>query len=191
MKGMRMMARLALTAGVCAALSSCAADIAHSPPGAAPVPDYVYKLAPDDHVRVTVYGEANLTGEYIVNSQGDVSFPLGGAIHAEGLTVNDFTGAVRQALSAHFFKNPQVATDLVASRPIYVLGEVNKAGQFPYQSNMTVLGAVATAGGFTYRANQKVAMVRHKGQLDETRERLTADLIVQPGDTIRIKERNF
>jgi protein involved in polysaccharide export with SLBB domain len=186
-----MNARLALTAALCAALAGCAADIAHNPPGATAAAPYVYKLAPDDHVRVTVYGEPNLTGEYVVNSQGDISFPLGGAIHAEGLTANDLASTVRQTLAARFFKNPQVAVDLIASRPIYVLGEVNKAGQFPYQSNMTVLAAVATAGGFTYRANQKVALVRHKGQADETREKLTADLIVQPGDTIRIKERNF
>jgi polysaccharide export outer membrane protein len=184
-------ARLAGALGLCLALAGCAADIAHNPSGAAAAQAYVYRLAPDDHVRVTVYGEANLTGEYIVNSQGDVSFPLGGAIHAEGLAMNDFVAAVRQALAAHFFKNPQVAADLIASRPVYVLGEVNKAGQFPYQSNMTVLGAVATAGGFTYRANEKVVMIRHTGQADEARAKLTADLIVLPGDTIRIRERNF
>lgn len=184
-------ARRALMLGLCIALAGCAADIAHHPAGTAAAQDYVYALAPDDHVRVTVYGEANLTGEYIVNSQGDISFPLGGAIHAEGLTVNALASAVREALAARFFKNPQVAADLIASRPVYVLGEVNKAGQFPYQSNMTVLGAVATAGGFTYRANQKSVMIRHKGQADESRAKLTADLIVLPGDTIRIRERNF
>jgi protein involved in polysaccharide export with SLBB domain len=191
MTRLRMGARPALSAVLCYMLGACAADIAHNPPGAPPTQDYVYKLAPDDHVRVTVYGEANLTGEYVVNSQGDISFPLGGAIHAEGLTLNDFAVAVREALAARFFKNPQVAADLVVSRPVYVLGEVNKAGQFPYQSNMTVLAAVATAGGFTYRANQKSVMIRHKGQADETRAKLTADLIVLPGDTIRIRERNF
>jgi protein involved in polysaccharide export with SLBB domain len=72
-----------------------------------------------------------------------------------------------------------------------VLGEVNKAGQYPYQSGMTVLAAVGTAGGFTYRANQKTVMLRHAGGAAEERAPLTADLIVHPGDTVRIRERYF
>ncbi len=172
-------------------LTGCSADIAQTPAGAAPAAPYVYRLAPDDRLRINVYNEPGVTGEYAVNSEGDISFPLVGMIKAQGQTLGEFSAALTQTLQARYFKNAHLVVDLVASRPIYVLGEVNKAGQFPYQSGMTVLGAVATAGGFTYRANQKTVMIRHTGQAAEAREPLTADVIVQPGDTVRIRERNF
>jgi len=184
-------ARLIFALGVAALLGGCAADIAPTPPGAQPPAPYVYRLAPDDRLRINVYGEPNLSGEYVVNTDGDLSFPLVGAFHAQGLTVNEVTAQLTQALVSHYYKSTHLVVDLVASRPVYVLGEVNKAGQFPYQSGMTVLAAVATAGGFTYRANQKIVMIRHPGEAAERRQPLTADLPVQPGDTVRVRERNF
>lgn len=172
-------------------LGGCSADIARTPPGSTPAAPYIYRLAPDDHLRINVYNEAGISGEFAVNSEGDISLPLLGMIRAQGQTVGEFSNALTQSLQTHYYKNVHVAVDLIASRPIYVLGEVNKAGQFPYQAGMTVLGAVATAGGFSYRANQKSVMIRHTGEAAEQRAPLTAELIVQPGDTVRIRERNF
>jgi protein involved in polysaccharide export with SLBB domain len=181
----------AIAGALALSLTGCAADIAKTAPGAPPTASYVYRLAPDDHVRINVYNEAGISGEYAVNSEGDISFPLVGMIKAQGQTLGEFSTALTQTLQARYYKNAHLVVDLIASRPIYVLGEVNKAGQFPYQAGMTVLGAVATAGGFTYRANQKTVMIRHLGQAAEDREPLTAEMIVQPGDTVRIRERNF
>lgn len=183
----------AMMMGLAAVLTAggCAADIARTAPGSPAAAPYVYRLAPDDRLRINVYGEPNLSGEYAVNGAGDISFPLVGAFHAQGLTVNELADQLTAALGARYYKNPHLAVDLIASRPVYVLGEVNKAGQFPYQSGMTVLAAIATAGGFTYRANQKVAMIRHPGAAAEERLPLTADLPVMPGDTVRVRERNF
>ena len=188
-----MIRRIAISAicGLALSLAGCAADIARTVPGSPPATAYVYRLAPDDHLRINVYNEAGLSGEYAVNSEGDISFPLVGMIRAQGQTLGEFSAALTQVLETHYYKNPHLVVDLIASRPVYVLGEVNKAGQFPYQSGMTVLAAVATAGGFTYRANEKTVMIRHTGEAAEQREPLTAELIVQPGDTVRIRERNF
>jgi protein involved in polysaccharide export with SLBB domain len=177
--------------GAAALLAGCAADIARTPQGATAPAPYVYRLAPDDRLRINVYGEPNLSGEYAVNSEGDISFPLVGVFHVQGSTVNEVVVQLTSALTTRYYKNAHLTVDLIASRPIYVLGEVNKAGQFPYQSGMTVLAAVATAGGFTYRANQKVVLIRHPGEAAEQRQALTADLPVQPGDTVRVRERNF
>ncbi|MDE1918117.1 MAG: polysaccharide export protein [Sphingomonadales bacterium] len=185
------LARAVLAFMAAATLGGCAADIAKTPPGAPPAPPYVYKLAPDDHLRINVYGEPNLSAEYIVNTNGDISFPMVGAFHVQGMTVNDVATQLTQALKTHYYKTVNLAVDLLAPRPIYVLGEVTKSGQYPYQSGMTALGAIATAGGFTYRANEKTVMIRHPGAAAEEREPLTADLPVQPGDTIRVRERNF
>lgn len=176
--------------GALLALSACANDIAPPQAGAAPAA-YVYRLGPDDKLRIAVYGEEAMAGEYQVNAEGAVSFPLVGMIKAEGLTLSEFSAALTAALSGKYLKDPKVVVDMIDYRPIFVLGEVNKAGQFPYRTGMTVLGAVATAGGFTYRANQKVVMLRHPGERTETSLPLTADLPVYPGDTIRIRERYF
>jgi len=170
-------------------LGACANEIA--PPQGAPVAPYVYRLGPDDKVRIAVYGEDPLAGEYTVNAEGLISFPLIGMVKADGLTLSEFSNSLTDQLDAKVLKKPRVVVDLIDYRPVYVLGEVNKAGQYPYKSGMTVLAAVATAGGFTYRANAKVVMVRHPGQQAEARQPLTADLPVYPGDTIRIRERYF
>jgi polysaccharide export outer membrane protein len=174
-----------------AMLSGCVDDIASTPPGTAAAAPYVYRLGPDDRVRITVYGEPTLSGEYAVNTEGRISFPLVGMVQAGGLTLSDLTARLTTALDATYYKNPRLVIDMVAYRPIYVLGEVNKAGQYPFQSGMTVLAAVATAGGFSYRANQKTVMIRHGGDAGEQSAPLTADLIVHPGDTVRIRERHF
>ncbi len=76
-------------------------------------------------------------------------------------------------------------------RPFYILGEVNKPGEYPYTNGLTVLNAVATANGFTYRANkEKVFIKRADGGEEETFPLVPATQVA-PGDTIRIGERFF
>ncbi|WP_260928041.1 polysaccharide biosynthesis/export family protein [Novosphingobium sp. 9] len=77
------LARGILAFSALALLGGCAADIARTPPGAQAAAPYVYKLAPDDHLRINVYGEPNLSAEYIVNTNGDISFPMVGAFHVQ------------------------------------------------------------------------------------------------------------
>ncbi|PSJ20466.1 hypothetical protein CVH10_17405, partial [Halomonas sp. ND22Bw] len=71
----------------------------------------------------------------------------------------------------------------------YILGEVNRPGEYPYASDLTALQAVATAQGFTYRANSRRLFVRRAGAADE--QPLSPDARILPGDTIRIAERYF
>lgn len=188
---MKRLAALFSCIAIAASLAGCANDIARTAPGSIADAPYIYRLGPDDRVRITVYGEPTLSGEYAVNTEGRIAFPLVGMFQAGGLTVSELSTKLTAALDAGYYKNPHLVVDMVAYRPVYVLGEVNKAGQYPFQSGMTVLGAVATAGGFTYRANQKTVMIRHSGDAAEERAPLTADLIVHPGDTVRVRERYF
>lgn len=151
----------------------------------------IYRLAPDDKVKITVFGEEDLTGQYMVGSDGNLSFPLIGMVPAGGLTLAELQEALSTRLAAAYLKSPKVSADIVEYRPFYILGEVNKAGQYPYRVGMTVNAAVATAGGFTYRANKKKVVIQHFGATGERRYRLDSDLLVSPGDTIRILERFF
>jgi polysaccharide export outer membrane protein len=98
-----------------------------------------YGLGPGDQVRIITFGEDNLTGEFRVNDSGSIALPLIGAVHAAGLTSQGLEGAVGAALQrGNLVRNPSVAVEIIAYRPIYVLGEVNKPGQYPYQPGMLI-----------------------------------------------------
>jgi polysaccharide export outer membrane protein len=88
-------------------------------------------------------------------------------------------------------RKASVAVEVIGYRSIYVLGEVNKPGQYAYQPGLTVLSAVALAGGFTYRAiDGYVAIVRAtEGKAVEGRAKPQA--LVRPGDVIKVFERRF
>ena len=151
----------------------------------------VYKLAPDDKLKITVFGEAELTGEYLVGSDGNLSFPLIGMVPVSGLTLAELQALLTTRLGASYLKEPKVSADVIGYRPFYILGEVSRAGQYPYRVGMTINAAVATAGGFTYRANRKRVVIQHFGDKNEQKVQLTSDLMISPGDTIRILERFF
>jgi len=151
----------------------------------------VYRLSVGDELSLTVFGEDNLSGEFIVNRAGDVSIPLIGDVPALSKSLPELKVSIEEALANGYLKEPRINIELLSYRPFYVLGEVDNAGEYPYSEGMTVLNAVATAGGFTYRANTKVVMIKRAGANSEERYRLTATTPVQPGDTIRIPERLF
>jgi protein involved in polysaccharide export with SLBB domain len=150
-----------------------------------------YRLGPGDKVRVIVYGEQDLTGEYFVSGAGTVSLPLIGILSVSGHTLDQFKADVEDAYRKGYLKDPSVAVEVLSYRPFYILGEVNKPGEYPYTNALTVLNAVATAEGFTYRANTRVVFIKHAREKVEHKEKLTSDAPVEPGDTIRIAERFF
>ncbi len=149
-----------------------------------------YQLGPGDQLRVTVFGEADLTGSYVVGSQGSIAYPLVGEVHAAGLTVPQFTTALQHALEA-YVRQPNVSVEVANYRPFFILGEVQRPGTYPYSANLTVLNAVATAGGFTYRANEGRVFIRHANEQVEHSYPITIATPVLPGDTVRIAERFF
>jgi protein involved in polysaccharide export with SLBB domain len=120
-----------------------------------------YRLGPGDKVRVIVYGEQDLTGEYFVSGAGTVSLPLIGILSVSGHTLDQFKADVEDAYRKGYLKDPSVAVEVLSYRPFYILGEVNKPGEYPYTNALTVLNAVATAEGFTYRANTRVVFIKH------------------------------
>jgi len=158
-------------------------------PAAAKLDDY--RLGAADKIRVLVYNEPNLSGEYSVSSSGTLSLPLIGDVAAAGRTTDQIRQEIEQRLAAGYLRAPQVSIDVLEYRPFFILGEVNKPGDYPYTADLTVMKAVATANGFTYRADQKHVWLKHAGQSKEEKYTITSDLPLQPGDTIRIGERYF
>ena len=167
-------------------------------PAARPAPgedlageEYSYRLGPGDKIRLTVYGEEDLSGEFEVGSAGEVSLPLIGAVRVAGLTLRGFTSLAELKYREGYLKHPRVSVEVINYRPIYVLGEVNNPGVYEYVNHMTVLQAVVLAGGYTYRANKdKVKIVRrtHASGAKKKEGNFTKIL---PGDIVRIPERFF
>ncbi len=150
-----------------------------------------YKLGVGDKVRITVYNEAALSGEFALSTNGNLSLPLIGEIPAAGKTPDEVSATVRARLSDGYLRDPKVTLEVTAYRPFYILGEVRAPGTYPYVSGLTVLNAIATAEGFTPRANQRVVFIRRFGVDQEAAYELTPDLRIYPGDTIRLGERFF
>jgi polysaccharide biosynthesis/export protein len=168
---------------------SAAAPQYESAPSSSSPGDYV--LGPNDRVRLKVYGEADISGEYEIDNTGQVSIPLAGHIRAAGLTTKELERAIAAALAKGIVRDPRVNVEVALYRPYYILGEVKKSGEYPYRLGLTVLDAVASAGGFTYRANESKVYVRRSGSGAEQTYSLDTPIMVYPGDNIRVPERFF
>jgi protein involved in polysaccharide export with SLBB domain len=150
-----------------------------------------YRLGAADKIRVNVFGEEALTGEFLVGGSGKVSLPLIGEVQAAGLTIAELQEEIANALRQGYINEPRVSAEVLNYRPFYILGEVNKPGEYPYTNNLTVLNAVATAEGFTYRADTRRVYIKRADGVGEQGFPLTTATQVAPGDTIRIGERFF
>ncbi len=150
-----------------------------------------YLLGAGDKVRVTVFNEPNLSGEFAVGSDGTISLPLVGDLVAQGKTTKLVADEFAAKLADGYLLKPSVAMEVSVYRPFFILGEVEKPGQYPYANGMTALNAIATAGGYTPRAKRTVVFIRKFGEVAETEYDLTSSLRILPGDTIRLGERYF
>lgn len=152
-----------------------------------------YRLGAGDRLRITVYNEPTLSGEYAVSSVGSVAMPLIGMVDVGGHTVDELTRTLTTRISDGYMTDPKVSVEVLNYRPYYILGEVQKPGQYPYAAGMTVEQAVAAAGGFTYRANAKRVNLRRTTDPAEKSVEINKDQVVtvMPGDTIRVLEKYF
>ena len=153
--------------------------------------DEGYQLGTGDKLRIIVFGEADLGGDYVVDGSGYVQMPLIGQVGAAGRTIHDFEAAVSAKLADGYLKDPRVSVEVTNYRPFYILGEVKSPGKYSYVTGMTVLNAVAMAGGFTDRADDSDVYIRHGGSSKEKEVSVNGTVKVSPGDIIRVKERFF
>lgn len=176
-------------------LVSCSGGppVISSPPLAAQgtLPTYDYALAGGDKLRVIVFGEEALGGDYTISGAGIISLPLIGEVKAQGLTATQVRDRVAGQLANGYLNEPRVAVEVLSTRPFYILGEVTRPGEYPFADGLTVEAAVARAGGYTYRAKKGQVLIKHAGAERSIRYTVTAASPVAPGDTIQIPERWF
>ena len=104
-----------------------------------------YQLDTGDAVRVTVYGDAELSDTYRIDDSGAIAFPLVGPVQVRGVTTTIAANRLAAALANGFMRNPDVAVEVAEYRPFFIQGEVQNAGQFQYVYGMTVRAAISTS----------------------------------------------
>ncbi|MBV8534422.1 MAG: polysaccharide export protein [Alphaproteobacteria bacterium] len=164
-----------------------------APPGqAAPAQQPDYRLGPGDRLRIIVFGQKDMTGEFAVDGTGLMSFPLIGQIKAGGLTAEGLEREITDKLKPDYLRDPKVSVVVLTYRPFYIVGEVKTPGSYAYVTGMSVINAIALAGGFTYRAKESSFYVDRTAK-DGKKTRIDAgpDTTVQPGDVITVRERYF
>jgi polysaccharide biosynthesis/export protein len=174
-------------------LAGCAGAVNDTDSGATPAAfdPADYRLGPGDGLRVTVFGEQQLSGEFRVDGGGKVAMPLIGDVAVAGHTTREVEKEITNRLSQGYVRDPKVSIEVSVHRPFFILGEVRNPGQYPYVSGMTALSAVAMAGGFTYRAREDYVEVTRNNDPAKQPRRTPVTAPILPDDVIRVPERYF
>jgi polysaccharide export outer membrane protein len=154
-------------------------------------PTTTYRLGSGDKVRITVFGETDLSGTFDVATDGTLALPLIGTVKVGGHTLREVETAVEARLRDGYLKDPRVSAEVANYRPFFIIGEVKSPGSYPYVNHMTVLNAVALGGGFTYRAREGKAYITRASDPERKEQPVTPETVVMPGDVIRVPERFF
>ncbi|MCA6114360.1 polysaccharide biosynthesis/export family protein [Bradyrhizobium sp. WSM 1738] len=97
---------------------------------------------------MTVFGQAELSGDMLIDGAGNIVLPLVGAIEVKDLTTLECQNLVRDRLADGILRQPLVSVRISELRPLYILGDVRTPGAYPFRYGSTVQSAVAVAGGF-------------------------------------------
>ncbi len=124
-----------------------------------------YLIQPGDVLQVSVWKEADLQIEALVRPDGGLSFPLVGELQAENHTIEDIRTSIVERLGK-FIPTPVVTVALkqLGGNRVYVIGKVNKPGDFVYSKSLDVMQALALAGGATsFAAVNDIQILRRNG----------------------------
>ncbi|BDG02532.1 polysaccharide biosynthesis/export family protein [Anaeromyxobacter oryzae] len=197
-----MLPRLLLVASVLAATACGHARSTSLPAPVAAAPAVASTLGAGDVLEVRVFQEPELSGVYQVGPQGDVMFPLCKQVVVDGLTANGAAEKLRACLANGFLRDPQVSVLVKEynSKKVFVFGEVQKPGTFPYQDGMSIVQAVTIAGGFTKTAAQNSTSVTRRVNGTESKVKVNVQDIalgkapnftLEPGDIVYVPESLF
>lgn len=155
-----------------------------------------YTINPGDVLSITVWREPDLQRQALVRPDGGLSFPLAGDINASGMSIEELQQEITNRLS-EYIPEPvvTVATEQILGHRIYVIGQVQRPGEFPASSRLDVVQALAIAGGFTPFAQKNDIKILRRvngvpraidfryGDIEKGRN-LETNQILQPGDAI-------
>ncbi len=169
-------------------------------PKAAP-PGQAYVIGPLDVLDVKIWKAGNLNGIYPVGQDGAISLPLLGRIRADGLTEDQVASSIRDRLAAKVFVEPPDLSEITVtllrnnSKRYAVFGAVNRQGEFPLQTSMTVMDVIAACGGFQPFAKTTKIYIQRGGQQIKFNykevshnKNMAQNIQIQNGDRIFVPE---
>jgi polysaccharide biosynthesis/export protein len=160
-------------------------------PAAAP-----YTVQPGDVLTVSVWNEKDLLSDVLVRPDGGISFPLAGDLPASGRSVDDLRQLIEKGLK-RYIPDPvvTVAVKQIGGNFVYVIGKVNRPGQFPFSRPLDVMQALSLAGGTTpFAALDDIRILQrtaaglkaipfHYSDVARGRE-LEQNIVLRSGDTV-------
>lgn len=150
-----------------------------------------YRLGSGDVVKITVYGQEDLSLETRLSDVGIINYPYLGEIKLIGQTLPELESYIYEGLKGDYLVEPSVSVSITDYRPFFINGEVKKPGGYPYQPGLTIDKAAALAGGYTERASKtKIFIVR---DTDGSSTTISVDRsgTVLPGDIVTIEQSFF
>jgi polysaccharide biosynthesis/export protein len=155
-----------------------------------------YRLQPGDLLMVSVWKEADLSSEILVRPDGGITMPLAGEIPAAGHSVEEVRAAIDQRLRK-FIPDPAVTVILkqTLGNQIFIIGKVNRPGQYPISRPVDVVQALSLAGGMTpFASVDHIRVLRRDGDRQltlpfrysdvEHGRDLQQNILLQSGDTV-------
>ncbi len=150
-----------------------------------------YRLGSGDTIKITVFGQKDLSIETLLNDSGKVDYPFLGQLQATGKTLAEFQQQIHNGLKGDYLINPSVSVSIVEYRPFFIDGEVERPGGYSFQPGLTINKAAALAGGYTERASlSKIFIIRSSDPMQNSVS-VHANAKIQPGDIITVKQSYF
>jgi polysaccharide export outer membrane protein len=140
-------------------------------PGQADEPNGQGVLAIGDKVTISVFGQTELSGDFVVDGNGAIQMPLVGRIEIAGRTPAEAEEKIIVSLKDGYLNEAVVSLRIAELRPVYVMGEVRSPGAYPFRYGLNVLSAIALAGGYGFE-EQSLSIVRSEFLLADERMRL-------------------
>jgi polysaccharide biosynthesis/export protein len=146
--------------------SSCTKVVVQHPFDIAAEPQSTddYQLGPEDVLEVLVWKNADLSKVVTVRPDGKISLPLIGDVQAAGFTAVQVQDEITKRLTAFYQEPPQVSliVQQANSYVIFIMGQVERPGQYTVKRGTTFLQAIALAGGFTpFAATNDILILRN------------------------------
>jgi polysaccharide export outer membrane protein len=170
-------------------------------PGTGPAPT-AYRIGPGDKLAIIVLQLPDIPKDQTVNAHGDISMPLIGSVHVQGLTTRELQAQLKSKFGEKYLQSPevQVAVTEALSDRVTIDGAVKSPGVYPLAGTNTLVGAVSLASGLSETAiPSRVAIFRViKGQrvgaafdLTKIRKGLEPDPKIYGNDLIVIEGSKF
>ncbi|WP_286263346.1 polysaccharide biosynthesis/export family protein [Thalassotalea atypica] len=150
-----------------------------------------YRLGAGDVIKITVFGQDDLSIETMLNDNGKIDYPFLGQLQASGKTLEEFQQQILNGLKGDYLIHPNVSVSVIQYRPFFIDGEVKTPGGYPFQPGLTINKAVALAGGYTERASLSKIFIIRSSDPEQKSINVDGNELLQPGDIITVKQSYF